>query len=505
MSAPEPEDFAPRGVAIADLLDAFSSLRVTVVGDAMLDGYVEGSAERVCREAPAPVVTVSERRDAPGGAANTASAVAALGAAVELVSVVGEDADGQRLLELLEGSGVGTDGVVGARVRRTIAKRRLVAGGQMLARMDDGTTSPVDGAIEAELLERLRRAFASSDAVIVSDYRGGVLTPAAVGALRTLQAAAPRPLVADGRDLGAYREVGVTVATPSYEDAMAALGRLRPERGEDRAAHAARVADRLLDLTRARVTVVTLDQDGALLLERGRPPHRTYARRTGVAGSAGAGDTFAATLALGLAAGAETTAAAEVASAAASVAVAKPGTAACSAGELRLAFAPGCKLIDGLGALAEIAAEQRARRRRIVFTNGCFDILHRGHIAYLNEAKGLGDVLVVGVNDDDSVTRLKGPDRPVNRLGDRVQVLAALSCVDHIVPFAGDRPVDLIETLRPDLYAKGGDYTEQILPEAPLVEELGGEVVILPYVRDRSTSRILDELRLRRAQSVGGS
>jgi D-beta-D-heptose 7-phosphate kinase/D-beta-D-heptose 1-phosphate adenosyltransferase len=248
-------------------------------------------------------------------------------------------------------------------------------------------------------------------------------------------------------------------------------------------------------LTGARLAAVTLDRDGALFFERGSPPYRTYARPAANSRAAGAGDTFVGALALGLAAGAHTPVVAELAAAAAAVVVAKDGTAACYAQELREYVSAGGKYVPDLRRLAARVEFLRQQGRRIVFTNGCFDILHRGHITYLNQAKALGDVLVVGVNSDDGIRRLKGPDRPINTLEDRIQVLAALSCVDHLTAFDEDTPCNLIQALRPHVFVKGGDYTRERLPEAPLVEAFGGVVQILPYLQDRSTTGIIERIQ----------
>src|SRR5262249_32722248 len=218
----------------------------------------------------------------------------------------------------------------------------------------------------------------------------------------------------------------------------------------------------------------------------GREPRRVAALPGPRVRTSGAGDTFLAALALGLAAGAETHTAAEVASAAAAVGVAKEGTAVRTAGRLRAAPAGHRAALRGRARLAAALAEHRRHGRRVVFTNGCFDILHRGHVSYLRRARELGDALVVGVNTDAGVRRLKGPTRPVNTLEDRLAVLAALRCVDHLVPFDEDTPCELVRLVRPDVFVKGGDYTIDRLPEAKIVEELGGVVRILPLVEERS-------------------
>ncbi|MGH3979373.1 MAG: D-glycero-beta-D-manno-heptose 1-phosphate adenylyltransferase [Pseudonocardiaceae bacterium] len=226
-------------------------------------------------------------------------------------------------------------------------------------------------------------------------------------------------------------------------------------------------------------------------------PYRTYANAQPTPHSVGAGDTFAATLALALAAGADTPTAGELASAAAAIVVTHAGTTVCPADALRQRLAGDDSSLTSPTGLITLVRRHRRQGRRIVFTNGCFDVVHRGHIACLTRAKALGDVLIVAVNTDDSVRRLKGPDRPLNPLDDRLRVLGALSCVDHLVAFNTDSPTELIEAIRPDVYAKGDDYEHDTLPEAPLVEFLGGEVVLLPYLKDYSTTGVIHRIRQR--------
>jgi D-beta-D-heptose 7-phosphate kinase/D-beta-D-heptose 1-phosphate adenosyltransferase len=231
------------------------------------------------------------------------------------------------------------------------------------------------------------------------------------------------------------------------------------------------------------------------MFERGLPPYRTYARPAKNLRAAGAGDTFVSALAAALAASGATTAAAEIASAAAAVVVAKDGTSTCTAAELREQLSADVKVVSDLPRFGRRMELYRAQGKRVVFTNGCFDILHRGHVTYLNRAKALGDLLVVAVNSDDSVRRLKGDSRPINALDDRMRVIEALSCVDHVIAFDEDTPVELVRTLRPDIYAKGGDYTRESLPETPIVEELGGVVRILPFLEERSTTGVIEKIR----------
>jgi D-beta-D-heptose 7-phosphate kinase/D-beta-D-heptose 1-phosphate adenosyltransferase len=487
--------------SLTDLIGRFAGRNVLVLGEAMLDTYLEGTSDRLCREAPVPIVALSSRRDAPGGAANAALNAHALGASVRFLSVVGSDAEGARLRRLLHERGLNVDDLREGPSRSTLAKTRVLAASQLLLRFDQGSTGPIDPATEEAVIERLVEWFPRSDAVIISDYGYGILTPRVIAALAELQLRAPRVVVADSKDLTAYRGVGLTAVKPNYEEAVWLIGSPSSNDGDSRIGRMAADGARILEVTGARIAAVTLDSEGALVFERDRPPYRTYAQPAPHARAAGAGDTFLAALALGLAAGGDTTAAAELASAAASVVVRQEGTVPCTASDLRDQIDVGDKLVSNRLRLAELRDSYRRAGRRVVFTNGCFDILHRGHITYLSRAKALGDLLIVGVNSDESIRRLKGPSRPINSLDDRVQVLAALSCIDHVVPFDEDTPCRLIEVVRPDVFAKGGDYTRDRLPEAELVESLGGVVRILSFIADRSTTDIIE--RIRRADPGG--
>jgi len=480
---------------LVERLRGFAGCRVVVLGEAMLDSYVRGSAERLSREAPVPIVALERRIDAPGGAGNTAVNVAALGGRPILVSALGADEDGDRLIDALRARDVACGEIVRPPGRATIAKERVLADGQMLVRLDSGSLGPIDAETEDALIARLSAAHGIADAVIVSDYDYGVVTPRLLAVLGELQAARPLPLVVDARDPSRYRRLGITAVKPNYAEATRLLGERELRGTEARVHQIGTHGERLLELTGARIVAVTVDTDGAFVFERDHPPYRTYSRPNSHSRAAGAGDTFVAALTLGLATGASTTDAAELASSAAAVVVAEDGTTACTARALEESISTVGKRIPDRHRLAARLAFLRAQGQRIVFTNGCFDILHRGHIAYLNRAKALGDVLIVGVNSDRSVGRLKGPDRPINGLDDRLHVLEALSCIDFVVPFEEDTPVELLRVVRPHVFVKGGDYTLDSLPEAPVVTALGGTVQILPYVEDRSTTRIIDRVR----------
>ncbi len=480
---------------LAAVVRAFQGRRVGVIGEAMLDSYVEGNSSRLSPEAPVPVVNVSRRRDVPGGAANTAVNLQALCAAVRFVSIVGQDAAGMALSSALAARGIDTSGMLACAGRSTLVKHRVTAGGHLLLRFDEGCEEPLDADVEAALVDRLRCLHAESEALIVSDYGRGLMTSRVIRALSGLQEGDRKLLLVDAKQLDRYVDVPAVVAKPNYAEACRALS--LPELAGD----AARLdqmrshGPELMQRMRADLLAITLDSAGALFIERTGASYRTYARPVQNPQPAGAGDTFLAALTLALICGAAVPAAAELASAAAAVVVAKPGTACCLAAELCRQIAPSEKCVSGEEQLRARIDSQRAAGASVVFTNGCFDVLHRGHVAFLNRARALGDVLVVGLNSDASVARLKGPGRPINGLDDRVQLLAALSAVDVIATFEDDRPDDLIRLIRPEVVAKGGNYTREQLPEAGLVAELGGRVEIVPLLPDHSTSGLIRRIR----------
>ncbi|MCP2329838.1 D-glycero-beta-D-manno-heptose 1-phosphate adenylyltransferase [Actinoalloteichus caeruleus] len=465
--------------------------RVLVLGDVLVDVWLSGTSRRLCREAPAPVVEVERTTTAPGGAGNTAANLAALGAAATLLAVTGDDPAGRALRAALTDRGVNVRDLVSAPGGRTMTKSRLICGDQLLARFDDGDQADPPAATTRELASLLADLVPDHDALLVCDYGLGVAGPPLRDAVAALREEVPL-LIVDSHDPAEWAATRPDVVTPNAQEAASLLG--AGGRGR-RLAHLQRHRDRILRRTRAGAVVVTLDRDGSVLFSHTHPEHRTWARPVPDCRAAGAGDTYVAALTAGLASGLPLTGGMELAQAAADVVVAQPGTCVCGPDQLasRLGDREGEPV--GREQLAAVVRRHRDTGRRIVFTNGCFDVLHRGHLAYLAQAKQLGDVLVVAVNSDASVARLKGPDRPVNPENDRAAVVAGLSCVDHVTVFDGDTPVELLRLLRPDVYAKGGDYTPEMLPETPVVRGYGGEVRLLDYVPDRSTTALITRIR----------
>lgn len=476
---------------LSDTLANFSGRTVLLIGESILDRYLKGTATGICREAPVPVVGLHTITDAPGGAANTACNLSRLGARVRFVSVVGADGLAAALNRLLRDQGVDTRWLVNDPERRTLVKQRLRCDDQLVARIDDGDTDVLSEEKARQVAAALSEAAQGCDGVVVSDYDLGLMAPAVLEALGGVRRKG-LPLLVDSKRLERYRDVRPQVVKPNFGEALKLLGvNAVPS---DRAGFIGAARTELFRITGAESVIVTLDSDGAVLLGA-QGPYRTAGRCVPAAFAAGAGDTFVSTLALALFSGASLTVAMDLAAAAADLILDHEGTAACGRDALERELAGQGKYLRDTAQIEEVVGRHRAARRRIVFTNGCFDILHRGHITYLERAKALGDVLIVGLNGDASVTRLKGPDRPMNILADRIAVVAALGCVDHVISFDDDTAHAPIRLIRPDIFVKGGDYAVKTLPEVALVEELGGRVRLLESIDNRSTSGLIERIR----------
>ncbi|KTR19587.1 D-glycero-beta-D-manno-heptose 1-phosphate adenylyltransferase [Curtobacterium citreum] len=464
---------------------------VVVIGDCILDRWTVGEAERVSREAPAPVVRVTGTVAVPGGAANTAVNARALGARVRMVGLVGDDESGRVLRDRLTAAGVDTSFLVEVPGGTTTTKSRVVGGDRVVVRVDEIAETP-DAATGQRLADAVRRAVRCADAAVVCDYDLGVR---AEDVVPVLDADRPAAVVVDAHDLRRWAGLHPDLVTPNAGETAALLG-------HDLGTGSARVQTvvdaraEVLARSGARAAVVTLDKDGTVLLEPGSDQgFRTRATPASEQQASGAGDTFCAAATVALAVRAPARDAVTVAQAAADVVVREAGTSVCSAAALlESVTAPAATVVDH-DDLATAVEAARAAGRRVVFTNGCFDVVHRGHTTYLRQARELGDVLVVALNDDDSVRRLKGPERPINPAEDRAGVLAALACVDLVTVFATDTPIPLIERLRPEVYVKGGDYSPEMLEETGVVRAYGGEVVMVDYVPEHSTTAVVRRIR----------
>ncbi len=479
---------ADNSFTAVDVVRGFQGLRALVIGDAMLDTYLEGTATRLCKEGPVPVVTKVAEERAPGGAANAAANLAALGADVLFVGFVGRDAAGATLRAALRERGVDDRCLIEDDAVATLHKLRVLANDQYVVRFDEGETRGCSAEGRRRLLAAAEEAFPTRDLVVISDYGYGVASDAIVARLRDLRTVRPCVLAVDSKEIARFAHAGATVVTPNLQEA-----RLAVDPGGD--APAEEVARRLLALLDAEHVAVTMAGDGVLLLDRAGTLRHLPVPPVPRAGDVGAGDSFTAALALALAAGAGCEQATRIGIDAAAIAITRQRTAVVPYRELLRR----ASLDDQTAPLSlkELAARLDAERfagRTIVFTNGVFDILHAGHVQLLRRAKALGDVLVVGVNSDASTRRLKGPTRPINREQDRLALVAALDPVDHAILFADDTPAATIRTLRPDVHVKGGDYTAETLPEVEAVREVGARIEILSLVDGRSTTNVINRI-----------
>ncbi|MGN6616322.1 MAG: D-glycero-beta-D-manno-heptose 1-phosphate adenylyltransferase [Ilyomonas sp.] len=475
------------------LIDQFKKLKVLVIGDAIADVYVKGVPEKICREAPVMVYNVQEYDYQCGGAANTAINLAALGAETYFLTVTGKDANAKELIDVLRQNKVHTEYILKDRSRTTIAKKRLTSAGNILMRMDEGTTTPVSELCQKEMIERLTELFPYIDAVVLSDYAMGIITSSLIEALISLKKNSSKLIIADARDLRKYKMLQPDAVKPNYEETVKLLNLKKDSL--NRQSQVIHHSEALHKITGAKLVAATLDAQGVVLLEKDKDPHIISCIPKDNKNAIGAGDTFISALTLSLAVHATVEEAGDIAAAAAAVVVEKDGTVGCTNTELKGYFNALPKYIRTNEHLNNIIKELRKQKKKIVFTNGCFDILHKGHINLLNSARREGDVLIVGVNNDESIRRVKGPERPINSLEDRITVLSGLESVDYIFAFEEESPVHLIKAVHPDVFVKGATYTENNIPESPLLKKLGCEVKIVPYTQDRSTTQIINKIR----------
>ena len=484
---------------LESLLDNLGRPRLLVLGDLMVDRFVWGEAERISPEAAALVLRCDREEARPGGAAGVALLAAALGADVRVAGVVGLDEGGAVLRHLLREAGISRRGIVCDPNRPTTVKQRFVGQvgngpRQQLLRLDRETQQLLGGELRGRLLQLIESNLEECHALLVADHGKGVCSHELLAGVFAAAARLGIPVLVDparGGCFGPYR--GAELLLPNRREAIAALGQAI-DSVED-AVFAARTLSTWIDVP---AVLLKLDGDGMVLTVK-KEPERVYpARGRVVLDVTGAGDTVLAVMGLCRACGVDWHRAAELASVAAGVQVGWPGSAPISRAELLCALTPCGKSagkVVSLERLAELAEGYRKQKRRMVLTNGCFDVMHAGHSGYLEQAASLGDILVVAVNDDASVRRLKGEGRPVIGQSDRASLLAALGCVDHVLVFSGDTPHEVLRRVRPDVLVKGGDYSVAEVVGQEVVQSYGGRVVVTDKVDGFSTSKLLAAVR----------
>ncbi|EAQ82002.1 ADP-heptose synthase [Blastopirellula marina DSM 3645] len=481
------------------LLAAFQRLgrpKVLVLGDLILDRYTYGDAERVSQESPVIVLRADSHELRLGGAANVCNMLRGLECEVIAAGVVGSDAAGCDLIDLLEKTGVDASLCLTDASRPTTLKERFVgrAGARhpsQILRVDHETTDAVSGDIEERLLYGVVNRLDDCDIVLISDYAKGVCTPAILQTLIRCANERGVPVLVDpmkGRDFGRYR--GADLIKANRIETESCTG--RKIRTPDEAALAGQELCAALQL---EAVIVTLDSDGMALVEKGGAATLFPTEARSVYDITGAGDMVLAMLGAAIGSGLTRAEAVRLANVAAGLEVEKIGVAVIPLDEIEAELTshhqPGVRKIMSLEQLARQADELRRRGQRIVFTNGCFDLLHYGHVSNLNEASRMGDILVVGLNSDTSVARLKGPERPVINQVERAAMLAALSCVDYVAVFDQETPLELIQAIRPHVLAKGGDYKAESIVGYDFVTSYGGEVRLINLVDGHSTTDII--------------
>ena len=465
----------------------FDGAQILVVGDVMLDRYWQGPTSRISPEAPVPVVKVEQREDRVGGAGNVALNIAALGGGAALVGVVGADDAAQSLQNRLAAAGIHTDFQV-AKTKPTITKLRVISRHQQLLRLD--FEEKFTAADTDQLANKVNALLEGVSVLVLSDYNKGVLTnPEAL-----IQAAKQRniPILIDPKGNDFSRYAGATLITPNIGEFEAVVGVCKTEE------EIVEKGLRLLDELALDAILVTRGEHGMTLLRRSVPAYHLPARAREVFDVTGAGDTVISVLAAAMGAGEELPAAVALANLAAGIVVGKLGTATISAPELRRALQQEQGSVRGVVNEAQLLvdlADARAHGESIVFTNGCFDILHAGHVGYLEQARRLGQRLIVAVNGDESVKRLKGDGRPINSQDRRMAVLAGLESVDWVLVFTDDTPERLLALIQPDTLVKGGDYKKEDVVGWEIVEAYGGKVQALDFLDDCSTTAIVEKIQ----------
>ncbi len=472
----------------------FSRCRLLVIGDLMIDEYLWGEVDRISPEAPVQIVEVGREEFTLGGAGNVIHNLVVLGAEVTAVGVVGTGYDGNLLVDMLKKLHVNIDGIIQDPQRPTTRKTRIIASNQHVLRIDRETRKEISQNTYELLVKSLENQIPQTDMVLVSDYGKGTLTRALLSKIVDMCKIHQKMIIVDPKGLDFTKYSGVTLITPNKKEAsLASSVEITDENSLFQA------ATLLLEKVDMEKLLITCGKDGMVLFEKNTPPYRIYTEARQVFDVSGAGDTVLAVLGLSLATGMTFQQAASLANTAAGIVVGKIGTATVTQKELASALDSGgvgmsFKYRD-ISDLNALVSELRKKGKRIVLTNGCFDLVHQGHIRLLSESKRLGDILILAIDDDLSVRKLKGPGRPIINQNNRVGILSALDSVDYVVVFSSDELLSLIDIIRPDVLTKGSNYTTEEVFGCRLVEKYGGVVRLIPVTEDISSSRIINSIK----------
>ena len=496
-------------IADLDIVQRFRGLRALVIGDAMLDSYLEGTAARLCSEAPVPVVRKLAEERVPGGAANVAANLAALGAEVFLLGVTGDDPAGRLLRAALRDRGIDDSWLVADTRATTLHKLRILANGQYVVRFDEGGDGSYGSETRQALSAALDHIYPSSDLVVLSDYSYGVISDTLLAQIRRLRDALPRPLAVDTKKLVRFRELGATIITPNHLEARLAAGLNADDADAHDVQSMMRIGRRLIEAIDAEHLAITLGAEGVCLVNRRGQARHLPGHPVPHVSDVGAGDSFLAAISLALASGALAQQAARIAIEASCVAAGKRRTSTVSRQELLQRMSLRAQAAERHGAEPELGSliatldVARAAGQTVVFTNGIFDLLHAGHIEFLRRARQLGDLLVVGVNSNRTTRLLKGANRPLNDEQSRLALVRALEPVSHALLFDDEEPSAIIRALQPDIHVKGGDYAGVDLPEAEAVAEVGGRIVILPLAGAGDARQLIERISVLAGDEIG--
>jgi D-beta-D-heptose 7-phosphate kinase / D-beta-D-heptose 1-phosphate adenosyltransferase len=475
-------------------LNQFKDCTVLVIGDLMIDAYVWGAVDRISPEAPVQIVSVDREDDTLGGAGNVVNNLRALGARVLAAGVIGTGPRGRLLRDKFESLGVDTGGIIGQPDRPTTIKTRIIAANQHVLRIDRETRQAVSEPTRDALVDYIENRMAQADVVLVSDYGKGLISAGLMARITAAAADAGKTVVVDPKGLDYAKYRGAGLITPNRKEAGLAAGM---EIKTD--ANLAPAAHRIQSVAGIDRLLITCGKDGMALFEKSRPVRRIIAEARQVFDVSGAGDTVLAVLGLALAAGADFIEAATLANTAAGIVVGKVGTATVSTEKLAAALSPrGDQTAEKHRRFEEMAGLAKSLRkagRRIVLTNGCFDLIHAGHLQLFADSKQYGDVLIVAIDDDASVRRLKGKGRPVIGQRERLRTLCALESIDHVVVFATEALETLVEAVRPDVLTKGSNYADAEVACRGAVERHGGRVALIPVTENLSSSEIIDSIK----------
>lgn len=472
---------------------SITEARVLVVGDLILDKYVWGSVSRISPEAPVQVVEVDQEEVRLGGAGNVLNNLLSLGCKVVLASVIGADEDGRELLSLLQQKNLELSGLQQSKQRKTSCKTRILANNQQLLRVDREYVAPITTSEQNEILAHIMMLLPHVQAVLLSDYLKGVLVPELLQQVFAACRKKQIPVIVDpkGADFSRYR--GATLLTPNRREAEVATGIVINDPAG--LLHAGSSLLRELELD---ALVLTRSEEGMSLFAADGSVNHLPTEAREVFDVSGAGDTVLAMIGAALAAGVSMHDAARLANLAAGIVVSKLGTSTVTPGEILNDFTrrnnPAEGKILSRKELATLLEPLRLAGKTIVFTNGCFDLLHAGHVKYLQQARALGDLLVLGLNSDASIRRLKGDKRPLLDESERAQILAALDCIDYLTIFDEDTPLELLTVFQPKILVKGGDYQPEEVVGKELVESYGGRVELIQFVDGKSTTDIIDKV-----------